>query len=145
MDTRLSAAYNIRAAKLRMIPGGAGDIPINKFEGGEPSVEILPREKVVPNTCVCGAPQLSDIGRLREYDVEKYTRTAYAKSKTFTNTLAGTKLNQEYTRVPGAFYDTKAFDKFQSEKYPDPPIVWQTTIGVNSRQFGRSDGIKYMR
>ena len=47
MDTRLSAPYNIRAAKLAMIPGGYGGIPINRFEGGEPSVEILPREKVV--------------------------------------------------------------------------------------------------
>lgn len=145
MDTRLSAPYNVRAAKLRMIPGGAGGIPMNMFEGGEPSVEILPREKVVPDMNVCGAPRLESIGRLREYDVYKYEHKPYAVSQTFTGTLAGKKMNEEYTRVPGAFYDVRNFDKFESERYPDPPIVWQTWIGANSRQFGRSDGIKYRR
>ncbi|ABT16613.1 hypothetical protein ATCVMO0605SPH_549R [Acanthocystis turfacea Chlorella virus MO0605SPH] len=145
MDTRLSAPYNIRAAKLRMIPGGPGGIPMNRFEGGEPSVEILPREEIAPNMNVCGAPRLESIGRLREYDVTKYEHVPFAESQTFTNTLAGPKLNQEYTRVPGAFYDVRNFDIIGSEKYPYPPIVWQTTIGENARQFGRSDGIKYRR
>ena len=145
MDTRLSAPYNIRAAKLAMIPGGFRGIPINRFEGGEPSVEIFPREKVVTDKCVCGAPPLDAIGELREYDVRKYERTPYAVSQTYTGTLAGKKLNQEYTRVPGAFYDVRNFDIIGSEKYPDPPIVWQTSIGADSRQFGRSDGIRYTR
>ena len=145
MDTRLSAPYNIRAAKLRMIPGGPGGIPMNKFEGGEPSVEILPREPALFNPNTCGAPRLESIGRLREYDVHKYEHKPYAVSQTFTGTLAGKTLNQEYTRVPGSFYDVRNFDIIGSEKYPYPPIVWQTWIGSNSRQFGRSDGIKYRR
>jgi hypothetical protein len=145
MDTRLSAPYNIRASKIRMIPGGPGGIPMNTYEGGEPSVEILPREKVLFNPNACGAPRLENIGRLREYDVNKYEHKPYAVSQTFTGTLAGKKLNQEYTKVPGAFYDVFEFDRFTSEKYPDPPIVWQTSIGMDSRQFGRSDGIKYRR
>lgn len=32
MDTRLSAAYNIRAASIAMIPGGAGGIVMNVFQ-----------------------------------------------------------------------------------------------------------------
>jgi ribosomal protein L34E len=145
MDTRLSAPYNIRAAKLAMIPGGYRGIPINRFEGGEPSVEIFPREKVVTDKCVCGAPPLSAIGELREYDVRKYEHKPYAVSQTYTGTLAGKKMNEEYTRVPGAFYDVRNFDIIGSEKYPDPPIVWQTTIGIDSRQLGRTDGKRYTR
>jgi hypothetical protein len=128
-----------------MIPGGAGGIPINKYEGGEPSVEIFPREKLPKIGEVCGAPRLSIIGELREADVRKYEHEPYAVSQTYTGTLAGKKLNQEYTRVPGAFYDVRNFDIIGSEKYPDPPIVWQTWIGANARQFGRSDGIRYKR
>ncbi|AGE55701.1 hypothetical protein ATCVMN08101_616R [Acanthocystis turfacea Chlorella virus MN0810.1] len=145
MDTRLSAPYNIRAAKIRMIPGGPGGIPMNMYEGGEPAVEVLPREKVLFNPNTCGAPRLESIGRLREYDVNKYEHKPYAVDQTYTGTLAGAKMNQEYTRVPGAFYDVWNFDIIGSEKYPDKPIVWQTSIGANSRQFGRSDGIKYRR
>lgn len=147
MDSRLSAPYNIRAAAIRMIPGGAAGLPVNKFEGGEPAVEILPGKKMIPDpdTCICGVPRLIDIAQLREYDVQKYSRVAYAKDNTYTHVLGASNMNQKYTRVPGSYYDTRNFDKFTSELYPEPPIVWQTWIGANSRQMGRSDGIKYKR
>jgi hypothetical protein len=41
------------------------------------------------------------------------------------------------------FYNVDNFDIIGSEKYPEKPILWETSIGVNSRQAGRSDGIKY--
>ncbi|AGE56338.1 hypothetical protein PBCVNEJV1_551R [Paramecium bursaria Chlorella virus NE-JV-1] len=147
MDSRLSAAYNVRAARIAMIPGGAHGIPINMNEGGEWKVEIYPPAKMIPapDTRFCGVPRLDSIAWLRERDVEKYSRVAFAQDQTYTNVLGASKLNQQFTRVPGSYYDTKNFDIIGSEKYPYPPILWETTIGADSRQFGRSDGVKYTR
>ena len=147
MDSRLSEPYNIRAAQIRMIPGGAGGIPMNAFEGGEPAWTTLPMKRIVPDadTSFCGVPTLEEIGRLRSHYVSKYETTPYAMDQTFTNTLGASKLNQQFTRVPGSYYDDKNFDIIGSEKYPEPPILWLTSIGVNSRQAGRSDGVKYKR
>lgn len=147
MDSRLSAPYNVRAAQIRMIPGGAGGIPINTYEGGEASVKILPKEKIVPDedTAICGVPRLMDIAALREYDVEKYTRIAYAKDQTYTNVLSASNMNSQYTRVPGSYYDTRNFDIIGSEKYPEKPILYNFYSGAPSRNFGRSDGIRYKK
>jgi len=148
MDTRLSAPYNIRAAQIRMIPGGASGIPMNAREGGEPAWETCPAKKMIPDadvkniTCV---PTLKNIGDLREYDVKKYSRIAYAKDQVYTNVLGADKLNQKFTRVPGSYYDVDNFDIIGSEKYPEAPILWNMYIGANSRQMGRSDGIPYRR
>jgi hypothetical protein len=147
MDSRLSAPYNIRAAKLAMLPGGAGGIPLNVREGGEPALKTLPAEKMIPapDTNFCGVPTLANIGALRERDVKKYSRVAFAKDQTYTNVLGADSMNQQFTKVPGSYYDVHNFDIIGSEKYPDPPILWHMYVGANSRQFGRSDGVKYKR
>lgn len=146
MDSRVSAPYNIRAAQIRMIPGGPGGIPINSYEGGEPSVKILPIE-MIPNKqeVICGAPRLSDIGATREYLVEKYTRTAYAKDNVFTGVLDTKNMNAQYTKVPGSYYETRNFDIIGSEKYPEPPILYNFYNGTPTRTLGRSNGIRYKR
>ena len=145
MDTRLSEPYNVRAAQIRMIPGGAGGIPMNTYEGGEPSWTVLPNQRMIPgaDTSMCGVPALAEIGRLRTEYVNKYDTTPYAVDQTYTHTLGAQKMNQQYTRVPGSFYNVDNFDIIGSEVYPSPPILWETYIGVNSRQAGRSDGIQY--
>ena len=147
MDSRLSAPYNIRAAKLAMIPGGAGGIPMNAYEGGEPAWETVPFEKMhaAPDTDFCGVPNLITIGELREEAVKKYSRVAYAKDQVYTDVLNASSLNQQFTKVPGSYYDVNNFDIIGSEKYPDKPILWKMFIGANARDFGRSDGVKYKR
>jgi hypothetical protein len=148
MDSRLSAPYNVRAAKLAMIPGGAGGIHMNAYEGGEPAWETLPAKKMIPepDTNFCGVPQLSSIGELREHDVAKYSRMAFAKDSTYTHVLGDNDImNQQFTKVPKSYLTVVNFDIIGSEKYPEAPVLWETWIGANARQFGRSDGIKYRR
>ena len=146
MDTRLSAAYNIRAAQITMIPGGAAGIVMNVAEGGESRWEQYPAPKQKPvDTGMCIVPAMSDIAMLREKCVEKYVTQPWEKGTTYTKVLNADKLNQEYSRVTGANYPDENFDIIGSEKYPEPPVYWQMFPGANSRQFGRSDGIKYRR
>jgi len=146
MDSRLSAAYAIRAARIAMIPGGAGGLVINVAEGGEPRWEMFPlaKQKPLPND-LCYTPTLAEIARKREAVVAKYTRQPLETATTFTGVLNASKLNEQYTRVHKSALPDKEFPIIESEKYPEPPILWETSIGVPSRLFDRSDGVKYTR
>jgi hypothetical protein len=71
---------------------------------------------------------------------------AFAKDSTYTHVLGDNDImNQQFTKVPKSYLTVDNFDIIGSEKYPSPPILWETWIGVNARQFGRSDGIRYRR
>ncbi|AGE58476.1 hypothetical protein PBCVNY2B_716R [Paramecium bursaria Chlorella virus NY2B] len=146
MDTRLSAAYAIRAARIAMIPGGVGGLPINVAEGGEPRWEQYPLEpqKPQPND-LCYTPTLAEIAQKREAVVAKYTRQPLETGTTFTNVLDASKLNTQYTRVHKSALPDREFPIIETEKYPEPPILWETSIGAPSRLFDRSDGVKYVR
>jgi len=146
MDSRLSAAYAIRAARITMIPGGVGGIPINVAEGGEPRWETYPFEKPkpMPND-MSYVPTNMEIARRREAVIDKYSKKPLETATTYTDVLNASKLNEQYTRVHKSALPDKEFPIIESEKYPEPPILWQTSIGVPSRLFDRSDGVKYTR
>ena len=146
MDSRLSAAYAIRAARIAMIPGGVGGIPINVGEGGEPKWETYPFEKLkpMPND-MSYVPTNMEIARRREAVIDKYSKKPLETATTYTDVLNASKLNMEFTRVHKSALPDKEFPIIESEKYPEPPILWQTSIGVPSRLFDRSDGVKYTR
>jgi len=146
MDSRLSAAYAIRAARITMIPGGVGGIPINVAEGGEPRWETYPLEKPKPlRTDMSYVPTNMEIARRREAVIDKYSKKPLETATTYTGVLNASKLNAQYTRVHKSALPDKEFPIIESEKYPEPPILWQTSIGVPSRLFDRSDGVKYTR
>jgi hypothetical protein len=98
------------------------------------------------DTNFCGVPQLSTIGEMREHDVAKYSRVAFAKDSVYTNVLGANKImNQQFTKVPKSYLTVDNFDIIGSERYPEKPVLWKTWIGANARNFGRSDGIRYKR
>jgi hypothetical protein len=146
MDSRLSAAYAIRAARIAMIPGGAGGLVINVAEGGEPRWEQYPlvKPKPLPNN-LSYVPSLAEIAQRREAVINKYTTKPLETGTTYTGVLNASKLNEEYTRVKKSALPDREFPIIESEKYPEPPILWQTSIGAPSRLFNRSDGVKYIR
>jgi len=146
MDSRLSAAYAIRAARISMIPGGVGGLAINVAEGGEPRWETFPlqKPKPMPNDMFY-VPTNMEIARRREAVINKYATKPLETATTFTGVLNSGKLNMEYTRVHKSALPDREFPIIESEKYPEPPILWQTSIGAPSRLFDRSDGVKYIR
>jgi len=146
MDTRLSAAYAIRAARIAQIPGGIGGIPINVAEGGEPQWETYPPMKCDPiPTDMCYVPTSQDIAFRREAVIDKYTKKPLATSDIFTGVLDASNMNEQYTRVKKSALPDKEFPIIETEKYPEPPIVWQTSIGKSARLYRRSDGVRYTR
>ncbi|AGE57419.1 hypothetical protein PBCVNEJV4_606R [Paramecium bursaria Chlorella virus NE-JV-4] len=146
MDSRLSAAYAIRAARITQIPGGVGGLVVNVAEGGEPRWEQYPlaKQKPLPND-LCYTPTLAEIAQRREAVIAKYTRQPLETGTTYTGVLNASKLNEQYTRVKKSALPDKEFPIIETEKYPEPPILWETTIGAPSRLFDRSDGVKYVR
>lgn len=146
MDSRLSTAYAIRAARISQIPGGAGGLVINLNEGGEPRWVQYPLVKPnPPPNDLSYVPSLMDIERKREAIINKYTTKPLETATTYTNVLDAERLNGQYTRVHKSALPDRNFPIIDTEKYPEPPILWETSIGAPSRLFHRSDGVKYIR
>ena len=147
MNSRLSEIYNKRAAELSMIPGYWYGIPVNKYEGGE-SVIVEPNkglvlEKVPTNMNL--VPTTNDLVKMRDTVVTRYTTKPLATTTTFTGVLGADKLNTQVTQVKKSALPVENFNIIGSEKYPEPPVVWQTSIGAPSRLFNRPDGNRYRR
>jgi len=146
MDSRLSAAYAIRAARISMIPGGIGGLVINVAEGGEPAWQQYPLEKPkpMPNN-LSYVPTNMEIAMRREAVIDKYTKKPLETATTFTGVLKAGNLNEQYTRVKKSALPDREFPIIETEIYPEAPILWQTSIGAPSRLFDRSDGVRYTR
>jgi hypothetical protein len=147
MNSRLSEIYNKRAAELSMIPGYWYGIPVNKYEGGE-SVIVEPNkglvlEKVPTNMNL--VPSTKDLVEMRNTVVTRYTTKPLATTTTFSGVLGADKLNTQVTQVKKSALPVENFNIIGSEKYPEPPVVWQTSIGAPSRLFNRPDGNRYTR
>lgn len=147
MDSRLSEVYNKRAALLRMIPGGYSGIFVNTNEGGETNVSVTAKGmiKKLPDTRMNLVPSGRDLELVREKVVNRYENNPLEISTTFTGVLGASDLNAQFTRIHKSAIPVKNFDIIGSERYPEPPVIWQTSIGAPSRLFGRSDAIKYSR
>jgi len=147
MNSRLSEIYNRRAAELTMIPGYWYGIPVNKYEGGE-SVIVEPNkglvlEKVPTNMNL--VPTTNDLVKMRDTVVTRYTTKPLATTTTFTGVLGADKLNTQITQVKKSALPVDNFNIIDTEKYPEPPVVWQTSIGAPTRLFNRPDGNRYRR
>ncbi len=147
MNSRLSEIYNRRAAELTMIPGYWYGIPVNKYEGGE-SMIVEPNkglviEKVPTNMNL--VPSTKDLVEMRNTVVTRYTTKPLATTTTFSGVLGADKLNTQVTQVKKSALPVENFNIIGSEKYPEPPVVWQTSIGAPSRLFNRPDGNRYTR
>lgn len=144
MDSRLSSEYNIRAAKLRMIPGGAYGLAVNVNEGGESDFTIIKRE---PVKSICTnmdyVPTTEELVRMREFDVHMYENNPYETGSTFTDVLGANALNQQYTKIKKSDLSGRAFPIIETEKYPEKPAEWQMLSGLNTRFFGRTDAVRY--
>jgi hypothetical protein len=147
MDSRLSEVYNKRAALLTMIPGGFGGIPMNVHEGGEPDVSTpsMGRLPKLPNTHIQWVPDGRQLSAMREALVHWYERNPAETATTFSGVLGAGKLNAEFTSVKKSDLPVRNFNIINSEKYPDKPVLWETSIGADARWFGRSDHIRYTR
>ena len=147
MNSRLSEIYNKRAAELTMIPGGWYGIPINKYEGGEPAI-VAPIQgpavkKVRTNMNL--VPSTNELAAMRKNVITRSEKKPLETSTTYTGVLGAEKLNTQFTKVKKSARPDDNFDVIGSEKYPDPPVLWQTSIGAPSRLFNRPDGNRYNR
>ena len=147
MNSRLSEVYNKRAAELTMIPGNWYGIPINRFEGGETSIVAPTGGPMVKKirTDMSFVPTTSDLVNMRDTVVHRYATKPLETATTFTGVLGAGGLNSKFTRVKKSALPDVNFDIIGSERYPEPPVVWQTSIGQPSRLFNRPDGNKYVR
>lgn len=148
MDSRLSEVYNKRAALLRMIPGGYSGVIVNTNEGGEPNVTVTAKGtiKKLPDTRMnLVLPTGRELGLIREKVVDRYKNNPLEVSTTFTGVLGASDLNTQFTKIHKSAIPVENFDVIGSERYPEHPVLWQTSIGATARLFGRSDAIKYSR
>lgn len=147
MNSRLSEIYNKRAAELSMIPGYWHGIPVNKYEGGE-SVIVTPADapavKKIPTTMNL-VPSTKELVDMRNTVVTRYTTKPLATTTTFSGVLGADKLNTQITQVKKSALPVDNFNIIDTEKYPEPPVLWQTSIGQPSRLINRPDGNRYNR
>ena len=147
MNSRLSEIYNKRAAELTMLPGDWYGIPINKYEGGE-SVIVAPVggpaiKHVRTNMNL--VPSTNELVAMRNKVITKYTTQPLETATTFLGVLGADDLDSKFTKVKKSALPDVNFDIIGSEKYPEPPVLWQTSIGAPSRLFNRPDGNRYTR
>lgn len=147
MNSRLSEVYNKRAAEISMIPGDWYGIPMNRYEGGESSIVAPMRGPSVKKirTNMGLVPSSSEIATMRETVINRYSTKPLERATTFAGVLGADNLNAEFTKVKKSALPDTNFDIIGSEKYPDPPVLWQTSIGAPSRLFNRPDGNRYIR
>lgn len=147
MDSRLSGVYNKRAAELSMIPGDWYGIPMNKYEGGEPVIIAPIRGPMVKKvkTNMNLVPSNDELVAMRNAVITRYEKSPLETSTTFTGVLGASDLNSDFTRVKKSALPDVNFDIFRSERYPKPPVLWQTSIGANARLFDRPDGNRCKR
>jgi len=130
-----------------MIPGGFAGIAMNTNEGGEPSIStpVKGMIKKNPNTNMQLVPTTNELAIIREKVVKRYEKNPLASTSTFTGVLKAKTLNAKITNVKKSALPVENFDIIGSEKYFEPPVLWQTSIGLPARLFGRSDAIRYNR
>jgi len=147
MNSRLSEIYNKRAAEISMIPGDWYGIPINKYEGGESAIVAPIQGPAVKKirTNMNLVPSTNELVAMRNSVITRYTTTPLETAKTFNGVLGADDLNSKFTKVKKSALPDINFDVIGSEKYPDPPVLWQTSIGQPSRLFNRPDGNRYTR
>lgn len=147
MDSRLSEAYNKRAALLTMIPGGYSGLIVNTNEGGEPNISVTAKGmiKKLPDTRMDLVPTGRELEMIREKVVKRYENKPLEISTTFSGVLNADKLNAQFTKIHKSAIPVENFNLIGTEKYFEPPVLWQTTIGDPARLFGRSDAIRYTR
>lgn len=147
MNSRLSEIFNRRAAELTMIPGYWYGIPINKFEGGESVIAAPVKGPAVKKvkTNMNLVPSTNELVAMRNAVVTRYTTKPLATTATFSGVLGADKLNSQITQVKKSALPVENFDIIGSEKYPEPPVLWMTSIGAPSRLFNRPDGNRYDR
>ena len=147
MDSRLSEIYNKRAAELTMIPGDWYGIPINKYEGGEPVIVAPIQGPAVKKlrTNMNLVPSTNELATMRNTVITRYTTKPLETATTFLGVLGADDLNSKFTKVKKSALPDDNFDIIGSEKYPEPPVLWQTSIGAPSRLFNRPDGNRYTR
>lgn len=147
MNSRLSEVYNQRAAKQTMIPGDWYGIPVNKYEGGE-SVIVAPVRTTPVKTILTNmnfVPTTNKLASLSERVIDRYTTEPLEITKTFNGVLGADDLNSKFTKVKKSALPDVNFDIIASERYPEPPVLWETSIGKPSRLFDRPDGNRYTR
>jgi hypothetical protein len=130
-----------------MIPGDWYGIPINKYEGGE-SVIVAPIhgpavKKIRTNMNL--VPSTNELAVMRNTVVTRYATKPLETATTFSGVLGAEDLNSKFTKVKKSALPDKNFDIIGSEKYPEKPVLWLTSIGAPSRLFNRPDGNRYNR
>jgi hypothetical protein len=145
MDSRLGTVENIRAARVSMIPGGAEGIPIPENDDGRGGYSIIkPKDRPVPKT-KSDVPTTRDMLRTSEMRAAAIEQPWYTDNA-FTGVLcAGESMNGRYTRKPKSYNTVKNFPIIETEKYPEPPAYWQMFSGESSRNFGRTDALRFQR
>ena len=147
MQSRLSEVYNQRAAEISMIPGYWYGIPMNKYEGGEAVIVDPTHGPMIRKTSTNMniVPSTNELAAMRNTVITRYTTKPLETATTFNGVLGADDLNSKFTKVKKSALPDDNFDIIGSEKYPEPPVMWQTSIGAPSRLFNRPDGNRYNR
>lgn len=139
MNSRLGTFENIRAAELTYVPGDAKPdliVPDDRFGDGRWVVYANPFFR----RDAAGAFAASPSGKIyREYETVAHRIEPVAKVPTFEGVrdVDPAFMDQRVVSKRKSYLPEEEFDKFGSETYPDPPVLWQTTIGDPGRFFGR--------
>lgn len=133
MDSRLTAAENMRAIKLAYIPaGGTLVVPNNGGEWIKVDAKAPPPE---PGFRMAQSPQTM----LRAYKKIAADRAPIGYVPMF-DQIPGADpgfMNQRVMTKRKSYLPVVEFDKFKSELYPRAPPLWKTSIGEPARLFER--------
>ena len=135
MNSRLSAAENMRAIKLAYIPAGEMlAVPNNegrgewiKFDAKPKTTRTFARFVESPSAMLGAyktiAADLAPIGYVPTFSHVPGVDPVF--------------MNQRVMTKRKSYLPVVEFDKFRSELYPQAPPLWKTSIGEPARQFER--------
>lgn len=131
MDSRYSAEENIRAAQITYLPGGTFAVPDNSFGTGKWAPVSVPFRRYPGNDQAYAGRQVESILPLAV--AATHSTDTYATLGLFDGVPDANPafMNQRVTSKRKSYLPPEQFSVFQS--YPDPPVVWKTSVGAPSR------------
>ena len=135
MNSRLSAAENMRAIKLAYIPAGEM-LAVPNNEGGGEWIEFdaRPRSRPPPPR-IAESPQTM-LGAYKKIAAD-HAPIGYVPTFSQIPGVDPGFMNQRVVTKRKSYLPVVEFDKFTSELYPQAAPLWKTSIGEPARQFER--------
>jgi hypothetical protein len=134
MNSRLTAAENMRAIKLAYIPAGEMlAVPDNEGGGEWRKFDPKPESQTLPR--IAESPQTM-LGAYKKIAIDR-PPVAYVPTFSQVPDVDPGFMNQRVVTKRKSYLPVVAFDNFKSELYPQAPPLWKTSVGDPARQFER--------